>query len=304
MLAQDGGLRTKQARIRRPMVGFEAGVDDFAEQDRLLERMRTAALGAGALALEFFRSGERTRAAIEYKSGGSPVTEADFAVDRFLERELWPSAPASGWLSEEKADDLQRLDRRRVFIVDPIDGTRAFVRGDPRWAVSIALVVDGAPAVAVLHLPALDRTYAAIRGGGATLNGRRISVSSHPSLDQARAAGPAFLLQALQRAGAAISPQAKVPSLALRIAQVASAEFDLGLASTDAHDWDIAAADLILHEAGGVLCDVSGEAPRYNAREPRHGVLVAVPRQLKRETIAAMRTLELGSASTKPAPHS
>ena len=268
-------------------------MDEHIEKKRLLAQMSDAARGAGAIALDFFRSGERTHATIDYKSGGSPVTEADYAVDRFLEQSLRAALPQSGWLSEEKADDFERLDRRAVFIVDPIDGTRAFMRGDPRWAVSVALVIGGAPELAVLHLPALKKTFAAMRGGGATLNGAPIRVSERSSLEQARIAGPTFLLDALLRAGVALQPQPKIPSLAFRIAQVACADLDAGLASTDAHDWDIAAADLVLREAGGVLCDMAGHAPLYNARDTRHGILAAGPVSLMPAFVGALRLLDL-----------
>ena len=105
------------------------------------------------------------------KAGGSPVTDADLAADSLLKRRLQDALPDAGWLSEETVDDFERLSRRSLIVVDPIDGTRAFVIGDPRWAVSVALVVDERPVAGVVHAPALDETYAAARGEGATFNG-------------------------------------------------------------------------------------------------------------------------------------
>jgi myo-inositol-1(or 4)-monophosphatase len=279
-------------------------VDELFEPRRLLAQMSEAARNAGEIALDFFRSGERTRAAVDYKSGGSPVTEADYAVDRFLEGALRPTQPEFGWLSEEKTDDLDRLSRRAVFIVDPIDGTRGFVSGDPRWAVCVALVVSGEPILGVLRLPALDKTFAALRGRGATLNGEPIRVSNCDSLENARIAAPQRLLEALMRTGAPIQPQPKIPSLAFRIAQVACGALDVGLASTGAHDWDIAAADLVLREAGGVLYDAVGNAPIYNARDPRHGVLAASPVSLKSAMIDALGVLGPSPVSSMRAPTS
>ena len=124
--------------------------------------------------MAYFRPGARTAAAISYKGGGSPVTEADFAVDRFLFEEMRRLAPDAGWLSEETADTDARLSRENLIIVDPIDGTHAFTRGDERWAVSIALIESGRPAAGVVHAPARGETFTAAHGLGAFLNGERL----------------------------------------------------------------------------------------------------------------------------------
>ena len=144
----------------------------------LLTLMRSAALEAGALALAFFSPGVATSARIDWKVGDSPVSEADYAVDVFLRERLGALMPDAGWLSEETADSPERLSREHVFIVDPIDGTRGFIKGDPRWAISIALVTRGQPQQAVLHLPALNETFTATAGAGAFLNETRISAAS------------------------------------------------------------------------------------------------------------------------------
>lgn len=121
--------------------------------------------------MAYFRAGERTTAAVSYKYGGSPVTEADFAVDRFLFQEMARIAPEAAWLSEESADTAERLTRDALMVVDPIDGTLAFSRGDARWSVSIALVVGGRPVAGIIHAPALGETYIGALGLGAFLNG-------------------------------------------------------------------------------------------------------------------------------------
>ena len=264
-------------------------MDNAFDPIRILADITEAARGAGALALDFFRSGERTLAVVDHKLGGSPVTEADYAVDRYLEPLLRRALPQASLLSEERADGGERLGARLVFVVDPIDGTRAFIRGDLRWAISIALLSDGEPAVGVLHLPAMNKTFAAARLAGATLNGVPIAVSKRTELTGARIAGPPSLLSSLRAGGLTFEEEPRIPSLAYRIAQVACGAIDASLASTDAHDWDIAAADLILREAGGVLCDVEGGAPAYNAADPRHGVLAAAPVGLIAAMIAALR---------------
>ncbi len=270
-------------------------LDDAA----LLAAMTRITLEAGRIAASYFRSGATTSAAVESKFGGSPVTEADFAVDRFLRPALSALAPEAGWLSEETTDTDERLSRERLFIVDPIDGTRAFIKGDPRWAVSVALVESGRPRAAVLHLPALDETYAAVSGGGATLNGAVIRASARETLAGGRVAGPPKALEGLKQAGLSFEAMPRVPSLAYRLALVADARLDASLASTDSHDWDIAAADLLLHEAGARLSTLDGRPPRYNAALPRHGVLTAAPQQLGEELIRAL----LQSSNNAKASH-
>jgi len=137
-----------------------------------MARLEAVAREAGDIAMAYFRPAERTSADVNYKRRGSPVTEADLAVDRFLFEQMASLAPGAGWLSEETADTAERLSRGEVIVVDPIDGTTAFVRGDKRWAVSIALIEQGCPVVGVVHAPALGKTFAARKGGGPFLTAR------------------------------------------------------------------------------------------------------------------------------------
>jgi myo-inositol-1(or 4)-monophosphatase len=198
--------------------------------------------------------------------------------------------PEAGWLSEESEDSAARLSKDLVVVVDPIDGTRGFARGDPVWAVAVALVQDGRPLLGVVHAPALGETYVAVKGGGARLNGRAIEVSKRRALAAgAKVAAPAALAADLRRAGLEFELQPRIPSLAMRIAAVASGALDAGFASENSNDWDIAAADLILHEAGGRLASLDGCAIVYNRRETRHGVLTAAPVQIHAEVNAAAR---------------
>jgi myo-inositol-1(or 4)-monophosphatase len=261
-------------------------IDAAAARDRLID----AAREAGAIALKFFRAGERTSARVDYKAGGSPVTEADHAVDAFLHARLGAAFAGAGWLSEETEDDSRRLSCASVVIVDPIDGTRAFLSGDPRWAVSIALVVAGRPVAGVVHAPALDETYAAARACGAALNGAAIKVSGLPTLAQARIAGPKPMVESIARAAdVSFDLRPKIPSLAYRMALVASGAVDLALASEKSHDWDIAAVDLLLEEAGGRLVEATGGPLRYNKAETRHGVLFGASARLIGPFVAAGR---------------
>ena len=205
------------------------------------------------------------------------MTEADKQADALLKHRLGGLAPEAAWLSEETPDGPARLGAAQVFIVDPIDGTRAFMSGDRRWAVSVALVEHGRPIMAVVHAPALGQTFAAAAGRGAWLNNDLINVSAAPPASQLRLAAPKSLADALAAGGIAFALAQKIPSLAYRFASVAAGWLDLGLASTRAHEWDIAAADLILQEAGGCLIDLDGQQLRYNRLDTQQGILVAAP---------------------------
>jgi len=245
---------------------------------------------AGEIALEFFRHGAPTHAEVNFKVGGSPVTEADLRIDHFLRAHLAPLAPDLGWLSEETVDSPDRLACEALFVVDPIDGTRGFAAGDPCFALCIAVVLDGRPVYGIVHAPALEQTFIATRGGGATCNGADIAVSDRKTLTGARLAAPESFDATLRRSGLSYAAQPRLPSLAMRLIRVASGEFDVALARENSYDWDIAAADLILHEAGGVLTDLHGRTPTYNRATPKHPALAAGPASLQAQLIEATRS--------------
>jgi myo-inositol-1(or 4)-monophosphatase len=262
--------------------------------DALRALVEAARLG-GEIALRDFRAGQTTSAEVEHKHGGSPVTAADLAVDAFLKARLGAAFPDAGWLSEETADDPGRLSRGSLLVVDPIDGTRAYVGGDPRWTVSIALVVDHRPIAGVVHAPALRETFAASLGGGTTLNGAPIHASRRGDLRGARIAGPRPLIAAVAAvAGIAFEFEPRIPSLAYRLARVASGALDAAFASRDSHDWDIAGADILLAEAGARLADADGRELRYNGATIRRGALVAAPLEFLDELVSGLRRANPG----------
>lgn len=271
---------------------LERVLTDSAQLMDLAARMGETAVTAGKIALDFFEHGGKTSASVTYKEGGSPVSEADFAVDLYLRENLQKFAPNAAWLSEESTDDPVRLGKDQVLVVDPIDGTRAFINGDKRWGVAIALVNQGRPVAAVLFMPALDELYLAAAGAGSTCNGRSLQVSTQSGLGGATIGGPKKTLEALASAGNGIIAEPRVPSLAYRIARVGSGQVDAALASTNAWDWDIAAADLIVLEAGGQLTGLDGERPRYNMARPRHGILAAAGPALHAPLMAAVRAIQ------------
>jgi myo-inositol-1(or 4)-monophosphatase len=229
---------------------------------------------AGALAARTFQTSVRTW----NKHGGSPVSDADIAVDNFLRERLKSLAPDCGWLSEESEDDLARLHAPRIWIVDPIDGTRAYLSGRTDWSISVALVENGRPVIGAIFAPMLDALYLAAAGEGTTLNGTAVTASEGASLDGIHAAGPKPMLERLAKVAPDLAAEPKVFSLALRIARVAAGTLDLAFASSNSHDWDLAAADLLVHEAGGLLAPVGGGGVIYNRPVLRQGTLIATGR--------------------------
>lgn len=242
---------------------------------REAEGIVTAVREAGQLALSMFGKPIRT-----WTKGPSlsPVSEADIAADNLLRERLNAVDPAVAWLSEESTDDPARLEARRVWVVDPIDGTRAYIGGLPDWAVSVALVEDGRPILACLYAPALDEFFAARTGAGATRNGAPIAVNPGTEAEHARIAGPRKLMERLQAIAPPFVLMPRVHSLALRLTRVAQGVFDAAIAGGNSYDWDLAAADLLVHEAGGTLTPVGDGTVTYNRPVPRHGMLVATGR--------------------------
>jgi len=234
-----------------------------------LALITTAAREAGEIAMRYFRQ----RPDVWMKPGASPVSEADIAVDLFLKETLRAARPAYGWLSEETADTPERLETKRLFIVDPIDGTRAFIDDRDMWCVSIAVVEAGRPLTGVLACPAMGEFFSARVGGGAMLDGRRLKIGREPR-DPA-IAGPKPLVDAAKKLFPTMRSVPYIPSLAYRLAMVASGRIDATFVKPKSHDWDLAAADLILSEAGGSVRERSGEIARYGGADPRHGSLVA-----------------------------
>lgn len=207
------------------------------------------------------------------KSPGDPVSAADLAVDAFLKRELGALLPGAGWLSEETVDSTDRLNRQFCWVVDPVDGTRDFVRGRTGWCVSVALVSAGRPLIGILDAPARDEFWIATAGQGATRNGQRLIATTCAQLPGARV--PA---DALPKADYDLTLVDKPNSIALRIAMVAANEADLLATLRWGYEWDIAAACLIAREAGAAVSDAYGAPFDFNKRDPRaFGLLVTAP---------------------------
>lgn len=224
-------------------------------------------------------------------NGAGPVTEADLAVNEMLEDQLQSARPDYGWLSEETEDNADRLDRKRVFIVDPIDGTRSFVEGSDTWAHALAVVEDGIVTAGVVYLPLRDLMYVASVGQGAFLNGTRIAPSDLDDLNLADmlTTRPNMDPDHWRDADVPTFTRSHRPSLAYRMALVAQGRFDGMLTFRPSWEWDIAAGDLILREAGAICTDQTGAQMRFNNRHPQVNGVVAAGPKLHTKIRAAQR---------------
>ena len=242
-----------------------------------LALLAQAARAAGAIAMQHFGRAP----AVRHKPGGlGPVSAADLAVDAFLKDTLCRARPDYGWLSEETPDDPARLRHATVFIVDPIDGTRAFLAVKPGWCVALAVATAGQVTAAVAYLPVTDELYAARLGSGATRDGVPMAPSARIATAGARVlAGAAQLGAEHWHGGPPVVDRAHEPSLVHRLCLVAGGRADATLTFRPAFEWDIAAGALIAAEAGCKVTDGQGAALRFNRPDPRlSGVLVAPPR--------------------------
>jgi len=271
-----------------------------------LALLTEAATAAGNLTLRYFRQGPKAWS----KDGGSPVSEADHASNALLHERLMGARPGYGWLSEESEDDLNRVSRSRVFIIDPIDGTRAFLRGEPAYAVSVAVVEDGRPVAGVVHLPARGETYAAALGGGAAFERKAVDhpvASGFDPPDPAEIAkGPIRVSTRREIDGSStlitrpnldpglwrrtpprVAPSSR-PSLAWRLCLVAKGRVDALVTLRSTYDWDVAAGALIVSEAGGMSRTRVGREPVFNQPNAIIPGLIAGPPALVADVLSRL----------------
>ncbi|MFS4581828.1 3'(2'),5'-bisphosphate nucleotidase CysQ [Phaeobacter sp. C3_T13_0] len=226
----------------------------------------------------------------EKPDGAGPVTEADLAVNDMLADMLTQARPDYGWLSEETEDTDTRLGREKVFIIDPIDGTRSFAEGSRTWAHSLAIAEHGSVKAAVIYLPQRELMYCAALGQGATCNGAALSVSKQGDLTAAEvlAARPVQDPKYWRNGAVPGFTRHHRPSLAYRMARIADASFDAMLTLRPSWEWDIAAGDLVIREAGGRCSDRFGADLRFNNPHPTLNGVVAAPQMLHDQLIAAL----------------
>ncbi len=239
-----------------------------------MEVAEQAGREAGSIIMGLFKG----KYDVQEKSKNNPVTSADLAANRRIREIIHGRFPRDGWLSEEDKDSSDRLGLSRVWVVDPIDGTKEFIEGVPQFAVSIGLVVEGRPKVAVVYNPAQDHFYKAAAGHGAFLNDRPIRVTGRNDIDGAlllvSRSEPRKKFQLFVER-CVIKP---IGSIAYRLAQVAGGEGDATFTFRSIREWDICAGVLMVEEAGGSVVDGNGKVVMFNQPEARHrGVVAANP---------------------------
>jgi myo-inositol-1(or 4)-monophosphatase len=253
---------------------------------------------AGDVVMSFYRSALEVRE----KSADNPVTAADLASDRLLHERLTNLLPEAGWLSEETADNPDRLARRLLWCVDPVDGTKEFILGIPEFAVSVALVDAGQPVLAVVCNPAADFLCAAAKGHGCHLNGRPVSVSRHAVLD-----GAGVDASRSERKRGEFAPFEErlqlrtMGSVAYKLARVAAGVSDATWSRGPKHEWDVCAGALLVAEAGGVATDLSNRPMRFNQPFPKVNGIIADNGHLHNAVVAAIAPF--GAARTDPSRH-
>ena len=212
------------------------------------------------------------------KEPNHPVTEADIAVNTFLMEKLRSARPDYGWLSEETADTPERLSCSRIFVIDPIDGTRAFMKGEPHFCIALAILEGDQPVVSVLYAPVHDELFEAVAGGGARRNGEIITTSDRTQLKDGRLIAEPTLFQ---RSDWPVSwpdlvhPELKPNSTAYRMALVADGRWDGVMVLWHKWDWDVVAATLIVQEAGGVVSCHTGDPYVFNQKVAAQQSLIA-----------------------------
>jgi myo-inositol-1(or 4)-monophosphatase len=259
--------------------------EDLADTRLLVSALREA----GEIARHYFGGRYKTWS----KSHGDPVTEADIEIDNFLKKTLLAARPAYGWLSEESADDSTRLSRERVFMVDPIDGTAGFLRHRPQFTIVAAVVENGRAVSGTIYNPITEEMFEAAIGFGARKNSETIHVSEHASLEHMRIFVGKRLLDPDRWTVPwpdSIIAETRA-SIAYRMALVAAGEFDAMVSLGHKSDWDVAAGDVILQEAGGCVTNLYGERLIYNLEIPEHQSVICAGPALHERLLRQMQEM-------------
>lgn len=252
---------------------------DEAALATVVERIRTGL----EIATEIGRSFLGRTLSVDYKVGDDPVTEADRSINDTL-REILPRDD-EGWLSEETADDLIRLEKNSLWVVDPIDGTREFVSGIPEWAISIGYVKDGRAVAGGVSNPATGEVIIGSITSGVTYNGRPARMSAAQNLEGAvvlasRSEVKRGEWERFIQSGFIIRP---IGSIAYKLALVAAGIADATWTLVDKHEWDIAAGVALIQSAGGVARGAQNTELQFNKQDPLLNGLLAYPASLKDE---------------------
>jgi myo-inositol-1(or 4)-monophosphatase len=252
-----------------------------------LEVLRKAVRQAGQQALKLAAEGFETH----IKKDRSPVTTADLAVNQILHEVLLAAFPHDAWLSEETPDDPRRLENKRVWIIDPIDGTKYFMRGVPQYAISVALVESHQPVVAAVYNPATDELFSAVRGMGAWLNGQPIHVTPARDGRPLILVNPPALERGVFRAIEAAAECRPMGSIAYTLALVSAGRADATLNLDGLNEWDVAGGVLLIEEAGGTVMDRNGSPLSFNQSKTTIRGILAADKDLLNRLLTFTHTL-------------
>lgn len=252
-----------------------------------LDVLRAAVRQAGQQALKLAVEGFETH----IKKDRSPVTTADLAVNQILRERLLSAFPHDAWLSEESPDDPRRLENARVWVIDPIDGTKYFMRGVPQYAISVALVESHQPVVAAVYNPATDELFSAVRRMGAWLNGQPIHVTSASNARPVILVNPPALERGLFRAIETAAECRPMGSIAYTLALVAAGRADATLNVDGLNEWDVAGGVLLIEEAGGAVMDRNGNPVSFNQAKTSIRGILAADRELLDRLLTFTHTL-------------
>ena len=227
---------------------------------------KVAARNAGKILMKYFSDSNKQ---VKYKSFNNPVTIADYEADRYLLDFIGGEFPDDGWLSEETVDTKERLNKSRVWIVDPLDGTKEFIEGVPHFSVSIALVEDGYPVVGIIYNPYTEEMFSAQKDKGASFNGSNINISKKEQLKEAsitvsRSEYRKKLWEKYSDNFCSIEP---IGSVAYKLGLVGANKYDIFSTIAPKNEWDICAGDWIVREAGGLVKTINDKNIIYNQKK-------------------------------------
>ncbi len=258
-----------------------------SNQDHCL--MKDAVKSAGSLALKYFGN----TPFCERKQDGSLISEADIAIDRYLKDTLLSERKDYGWLSEETEEDFSRFYKEKIWVIDPIDGTRAFLENKPEWTISAALLNSEGPLCSAIYNPVTEEFFEAELGRGAKLNNQQIFVSDIDDLGKSTVIIPQKAMKFFEnQKELQTSNKLWVNSIAYRLCLLSAGKADAVLCRSGSFDWDIAGAALIVHEAGGKVTTFQNQKPTFNQNSPRHNNLVISNNVLHQQLLKICRDIE------------
>ncbi len=245
---------------------------DFINEQNLEIISKDALMQASKIALEF----KNKTMKVEYKTKGQPVTEADVKIDNYLKNFFKRKTPNFGWLSEETEDDGSRFKNEYFWCLDPIDGTRSFINQKPEYTISLALIKKTTPILGFVVNPETQEFFFAKKNKGAFCNNKKINVNNKKEIQNCRYAISNSEIGRLSELNFVHEKNIiKMGSIAYKIALVAKGEIDIAISFTKKNDWDVAAADLILQEAGGKINEINGKLVQYNTSDLKIKSIVA-----------------------------